>query len=298
MSISHFHLPSLKSFVLDFDNQKEIGNGTFGTVWRARSRRDFKYYAVKQQIYEIGQNLEREVNSLKMLNHPCVIRYYNDWIERRYPRSYLYIQMELMDFSLDNLLKDPKFIESPFNRLGRSFILFQLASGLAYIHSKKIIHRDIKPANILGYKYKDLWKVKISDFGLATSHERYGKLSMMHTMGNGTPLYCAPEVDFSTRYNEKSDIFSMGIVFYEVLRNPGNSFNIFDFRLFIIRQMMLPKNWLKGYPVEEEVILRMVRFDPKKRPSMSKIYPDMLICMRQELEQNPSLYLKLDELLK
>uniref|UniRef100_A0A0N5BLS4 Protein kinase domain-containing protein n=1 Tax=Strongyloides papillosus TaxID=174720 RepID=A0A0N5BLS4_STREA len=291
-------LPSLKSFILDFDNQKEIGNGSFGTVWRARSRKNFKYYAVKQQIYEHGQNLEREVNSLKMLDHPCVIKYYDDWVERRYPRSYLYIQMELMDFSLEQLLKDIDFLKSPLNKIGRSFILFQLTAGLAYIHSKKIIHRDIKPANILGYKYKELWKVKITDFGLATNHERFGKLSMMHTMGNGTPLYCAPEVDMSTRYNEKSDIFSMGIVFYEILRDLRNSFGVFDFRLFIIRELKMPKHWLKEYPVEREIILRMVQFEPKKRPSMARIYPDILICMRQEIENNPNLYTKVKDIFK
>uniref|UniRef100_A0A0K0FS96 non-specific serine/threonine protein kinase n=1 Tax=Strongyloides venezuelensis TaxID=75913 RepID=A0A0K0FS96_STRVS len=291
-------LPNLKSFILDFDNQKEIGNGSFGTVWRARSRKNFRYYAVKQQIYENGLNLEREVNSLKMLDHPCVIKYYDDWVERRYPRSYLYIQMELMDFSLEQLLKDINFLKSPLNRIGRSFILFQLTAGLAYIHSKKIIHRDIKPANILGYKYKELWKVKITDFGLATNHERLGKLSMMHTMGNGTPLYCAPEVDMSTRYNEKSDIFSMGIVFYEVLRDLRNSFGVFDFRLSIIRELKMPKHWLKEYPVEREIILRMVQYEPKKRPSMARIYPDILICMRQEIENNPNLYTQVKDIFK
>jgi len=92
-------------------------------------------------------------------------------------------------------------------------IIFSLdvAKGLEYLHSHnpKIIHRDLKPANCLVDKN---WAVKISDFGLSTIKSR-----VEYTMTSvGTPTYMAPEVILKSRYSESADIYSLGILFYEI----------------------------------------------------------------------------------
>jgi WNK lysine deficient protein kinase len=96
-------------------------------------------------------------------------------------------------------------------------IFIQILEGINHLHKQNppLIHRDLKPANILlkKSKSKGLW-IKIADFGLIAIHEYFGQL---HSLDKGTPKYMAPEVINSKEYDTKADIYSLGIIFKNLL---------------------------------------------------------------------------------
>ena len=104
-------------------------------------------------------------------------------------------------------------------------VVRQILETLAYIHSKNILHRDIKPSNIMFNKQKDLCSgktvevVKLIDFGLCCDYSDKSERSLLHDKC-GTVGYIAPEVigkkSDSETYNGKADVFSLGIVLYEM----------------------------------------------------------------------------------
>lgn len=84
----------------------------------------------------------------------------------------------------------------------------QLLEGLTFLHEQKIMHRDLKPANLLLDEFDN---IKIADFGLAKHDE------VVNTLGTGTPLYKAPEVYIYVNYDERCDVWSAGLILYEML---------------------------------------------------------------------------------
>ena len=100
--------------------------------------------------------------------------------------------------------------------------LFQIASGLKYLYSKKIVHRDLKPQNILVAKN---YQLKISDFGFA----KFQKSNLSETIC-GSPLYMAPEILTYKKYTDKADLWSVGIILYEMLC-AGPHHIVFNIRL-------------------------------------------------------------------
>jgi serine/threonine protein kinase len=180
---------------------------------------------------------------------------------------YLYIAMELCESgTLEAWMK-----RNPKRSQEESIMMFQeICCGVNYIHKKKHIHRDLKPSNI--YLTKDR-HVKIGDFGLATN---IGKTRAVgapagqepeanasgKTCGVGTPLYMAPEQHSGKLYDEKVDIYSLGLIFLELLVH---------FETVAERQDVLRKINEKTYiPLFEQRILdvlrQMVKKNPQKRP--------------------------------
>ncbi len=133
-----------------------------------------------------------------------------------YCESNLYEALEMMKAFFNE--QACPFNTSTIGLYIKSEFFFEIVQGLNYLHNQNpiIIHRDLNPSNILVKKSKNGKNIKISDFGLSVKHEKKtidrNLNSQSHTMGVGTLRYMAPEVQMRRRYNEKVDIFSLGLI--------------------------------------------------------------------------------------
>ncbi|NWH74848.1 E2AK4 kinase, partial [Piaya cayana] len=195
---------------------------------------------------------------------------------------YLYIQMEYCEKSTLRDTIDQGLYEDT-SRLWRLFR--EILDGLAYIHEKGMIHRDLKPVNIF-LDSDD--HVKIGDFGLATDHPANAVVSKQEQnhsessavsdpSGNltgmvGTALYVSPEVQGSTKstYNQKVDLFSLGIIFFEMSYHPMTTASE---RIFILGQLRLPaivfpKDFDEVKHAKQRLVIAwLLNHDPAARPT-------------------------------
>ncbi|KAK8520691.1 hypothetical protein V6N13_076823 [Hibiscus sabdariffa] len=185
---------------------KEVGDGTFGIVWRAVNKLSGEVVAIKKMkkkyyTWEECVNL-REVKSLRRMNHPNIVKLKEVIREN----NILYFVFEYMEFSLYQLMKER---EQLFSEVEIRNWCFQVFQGLAYMHQCGYFHRDLKPENLL--VTRDV--IKIADFGLAReicSHPPY-------TEYVSTRWYRAPEILLqSYLYSSKVDMWAMGAIMAEL----------------------------------------------------------------------------------
>ena len=187
-----------------------LGNGTFGKV---RLYRDKNYkellFAIKtlkkEGISSYQFNLlKREVDILSNMDHPYIVKYFGIFEDDHF----IHIVMEyLKGHDLSKIISLKDYNDFNENQMGQ--IIHQLLKALSFIHSKNIIHRDIKPENILFSDKRNIFSLKLIDFGLATFSEQEKKIV-------GTPRYMSPEmIDGNGTY--VSDIWSVGVVVYQMI---------------------------------------------------------------------------------
>ena len=222
--------------VNDYKLFKKIGEGSFGEVYLTQKGDNPEIYATKRlnlqqtSIQTLQKYLKNEIEIMKELNHPNVIHLY-DLLKTN---THYYIIMEYCNGGpLSKLLSDYKLkFGRPFSQEIIQHFMRQIVEGLKYIHSFKIIHRDIKLDNIL-VNYENIEdknnfyllksQVKIIDFGLATKLT----VNKLAETAAGSPIYMEPKIlakynraggyDKLKGYNEKADIWSLGIICYEML---------------------------------------------------------------------------------
>ena len=206
--------PKLKSvkkqIIGNYRIEKTIGEGTFGKVKLGIHIPTEEQVAIKIlekdkiQDREDLERISREINFLKRLNHPNIIKIY-DIIENS--RNF-YIIMELASNGelFKYIVKKKKLEETE-----ASYFYYQLILGLEAIHKKRIVHRDIKPENLL---LKENNVLTIIDFGLSN---QYKKNQLLKT-SCGSPCYAAPEMILGRKYNGLLvDLWSSGIVLYAMV---------------------------------------------------------------------------------
>ena len=190
---------------------EKIGRGGMGHVYRGVDPLLKREVALKTMLKDLSGDEElrtrfmREAQSAGGLRHPNIVTIYDlGEDEEKCP----YIAMEfLTGTDLEHVIKN----RTPLSILKKLDIIIQTCQGLGYAHSKGIIHRDIKPANI---RLLDNGEVKIMDFGIA-------KIAASHFtrtgMIMGTPHYMSPEQIRGETVDGRSDIFSIGVVLFELL---------------------------------------------------------------------------------
>ena len=187
-----------------------LGNGSFGKV---RLYRDKNYKELLFAIKTLKKEgitsyhfslLKQEVDILSNMDHPNIVKYFGIF-EDDY---FIHIVMEyLKGQDLSKIISLKNYTDFNENQMGQ--IIHQLLKALSFIHSKNIIHRDIKPENILFSDKRNIFSLKLIDFGLATFQEQEKKTA-------GTPMYRSPEmVDGKGTY--VSDIWSVGVVVYQMV---------------------------------------------------------------------------------
>ncbi|KAH9623399.1 hypothetical protein KSS87_000212 [Heliosperma pusillum] len=185
---------------------KEVGDGTFGSVWRAINKQTGEVVAIKKMkrkyySWEECINL-REVKSLKKMNHPNIVKLKE--IIREH--DILHFVFEYMECNLYQLMKVRARLSSETEVRNWCFQVFQ---GLAYMHQRGYFHRDLKPENLL--VSKDV--IKIADFGLA----REITSAPPYTEYVSTRWYRAPEVMLqSATYSSAVDMWAMGAIMAEM----------------------------------------------------------------------------------
>jgi serine/threonine protein kinase len=190
----------------------ELGRGGMGVVYKAWEPSLNRHVAIKA----LGEHLlgdeglierfTREAKSMAAINHPNVIQVFFIGMEDNQP----YFAMEFIEgISLDDLLRGNHVLTVAHAKE----ILRQACAGLAVAHDRDLVHRDIKPANLM---LCDDGTVKVVDFGIAQTREYGDKLTNTGEFV-GTPGYLSPEVCTGKEVDARSDIFALGIVFYEML---------------------------------------------------------------------------------
>ena len=202
-----------------FQVQEQIGEGAMADVYRANDPSIRRALAIKVLKDQYRENTEyasrflREAKAAGALSHPNIVTIYDVGEVDGYP----YIAMELLDGEPLNE------VISRTGRLTTEQVLTisqQLADALRYAHSLGVIHRDIKPSNImLG---RDGVSIKILDFGIARVAPSDGLIEAEHVKTQigqvlGTPRYMSPEQAFGREIDGRSDLFSLGVVMYEMI---------------------------------------------------------------------------------
>ena len=202
-------------------NNEYIGRGTFSKVYKGYEKGyENKFYAIKKIYKKIEKKymkyIDLEINIMHKLNHKNIIKLY----DTIYTEKYIFLVLELCDTDLHSYIHDDT---NNLNENEIKYIVKQIIEGIKYIMDNNIVHRDLKPHNILINKNKE---IKICDFGFAKEF----KNTLLSDTVCGSPLYMAPEILNCQKYNIKSDIWSLGIIMYEMLmkNHPFKADNISD----------------------------------------------------------------------
>jgi serine/threonine-protein kinase len=199
--------------------KKELGRGGMGVVYLARDTtldRDVAIKVLSQPIADddvMVQRFLREARSAAALTHPNIVQVY--FIGKEGDKHY-FVMEYVKGQTLTDVIKNEKRLVPD----QAAQIILQAASGLAAAHDAGIFHRDIKPSNLI---LDENGLVKIADFGIAFKQETGQKLTATGQF-LGTPGYLCPEICLGEPTDNKSDIFSLGIVFFEML----SGFSPFD----------------------------------------------------------------------
>ena len=215
----------------------------------------------KKQIYN-------EAVIMKKLFHPNVISFKDVFKDTKL--DYFYIVMEYADDGdLNKKIRQQKQKISKEKYFPEEKILkyfYQICKGIEYIHSKNVIHRDIKSQNIFLTKNGT---IKIGDFGIAKALTKTNSNAMTVI---GTPYYFSPEIINGEPYNYKTDIWSLGVVLYEMcsLKLPFDSNNIAQLSIKILRGNYDPIPY-KYSKEMHNLIRRMLNVDQNKRPDIKEV---------------------------
>ena len=215
----------------------------------------------KKQIYN-------EASIMKKLFHPNVILFKEVIIDKKL--DYFYIIMEYADDGdLNKKIKqqkNKKISEKYFPEETIIKYFYQICQGINYIHSKNVIHRDIKSQNIFLTKNGS---IKIGDFGIAKALSKTNSNAMTVI---GTPYYFSPEIINGEPYNYKTDIWSLGVVLYELctLKLPFDSNNIAQLSMKILRGNYDPIPF-KYSKEMHNIIKKMLNVDQNKRPDIKEV---------------------------
>lgn len=242
-----------------------IGRGSYGTVWRGRWKG--QVVAVKRLDRDSNESsIYKEVRQLSRVSHPNIITLYGTCANG----SFNYIVMEYADGdSLHNLLHCRPEIQ--FTDGHSMSWAKQTAEGVAHLHSKTppMIHRDLKPQNLLLQKGGVL--LKICDFGTVTD-----KATEMTNMRGSAP-WMAPEVFKSTSYCEKADVYSFGIILWELMSRE-TPYKDFDNAWSLLMSVVDGKR----PPVKEncpeaitDLMTRCWDQEPSDRPTMEDVVKEM-----------------------
>ncbi|CAB3408127.1 unnamed protein product [Caenorhabditis bovis] len=248
-----------------YERIRTVGKGAFGSAVLYRRRDDSSLVIIKEiNMYDLDSSQRRlalnEVSLLSRIEHPNIIAYYDSFEED----GLLMIEMEYADGGTlaQMLSRTQTFIEETTI----TDMMIQMLSAVSYLHENSVLHRDLKTANI--FLTKDAF-VKIGDFGIS-------KIMGTETLAQGaktvvgTPYYISPEMCSGVAYNEKSDMWALGCILYEMccLKKAFEGDNLPALVNNIMTCTYAPVK--APYSAEIKMVIReLLQLEPQKRPSAS-----------------------------
>ncbi len=258
---------------------KELGQGAMGTVYLGKDPSIQRQVAIKtlhyaeiavDELADVKARFFREAEAAGKLSHPNIVTIYDVGEDH----DMAYIAMELLDGQdLTHCCQKGQLL--PLKRVIN--IISAIAEALGYAHDRQVVHRDIKPANIMLMKND---QVRVADFGIA----RVISSSKTHTgVIFGTPNYMSPEQVAGKKVDGRSDLFSLGIVFYEMLtgKKPfsGDSMTALLYAVANTEYVPLEEIAPKTPPFCVKIIERMLAKGVSKRyQSASQVIKDIDQC--------------------
>jgi len=230
-----------------------IGSGGMGEVWKARDTRLGRVVAIKKVKEQHSERFKQEARSIAALNHPNICQIFD------IGDNYLILEYV-----------EGKPLSSPLPEQEAVRLAIQIVTALEAAHKKGIIHRDLKPSNIM---VSDEGTVKLLDFGLAKLYEQDASISSLPTedfpatqVGAilGTVAYMSPEQAQGQPADERSDIFSFGLVLYEMLS--GRRAFVGDSTPETLAALLRDEpDPLKAFPALEKIVKHCLGKQPSDR---------------------------------
>nr|XP_055241759.1 serine/threonine-protein kinase Nek1 isoform X6 [Gorilla gorilla gorilla] len=263
---------------------QKIGEGSFGKAILVKSTEDGRQYVIKEiNISRMSskerEESRREVAVLANMKHPNIVQYRESFEEN----GSLYIVMDYCEggdlFKRINAQKGVLFQE---DQILDWFV--QICLALKHVHDRKILHRDIKSQNI--FLTKD-GTVQLGDFGIARVLNSTVELARTCI---GTPYYLSPEICENKPYNNKSDIWALGCVLYELctLKHAFEAGSMKNLVLKIISGSFPPVSLHYSYDLRS-LVSQLFKRNPRDRPSVNSILEKGFIAKRIEKFLSPQL---------
>jgi eukaryotic-like serine/threonine-protein kinase len=230
-----------------FEMVREIGRGGFGVVWEARDQklgRSVAFKAVragaKAQLRE--ERLLREAEAAARLSHPNIVTLHD--VGRAEQGPYLVLELLVGETLAERLRRGPLPVREAVR------VAVEIAKGVAHAHAHGVVHRDLKPANVVLCQDG---QVKVLDFGMAHA---FGQ----RREDGGTPAYMAPEQREGAPEDERSDVFALGAMLFE-MTSGELPFPEGDGRARRAPELVVPEA-----PALGELVERMLERNPTRRP--------------------------------
>ncbi len=260
---------------------ERLGQGASGCVYKAMHHELQSEFALKVLFGDLGADetivarFKREAQTASKLRSPNVVSVVDFGTT---PEGLTYLVMEYAHGkTLQRVIK----ADAPLNPLRAARIVHQVASGLASAHQMGFIHRDVKPANIILTMEQGRELAKVLDFGIVR-HEDEGEEATKLTQAGlviGTPAYMSPEQAKSAKVTAAADIYSLGVVLFEMLagRKP--------FIASTVPELMVKHTHHEPPPLQpasglEELAMWMLRKNPEDRPETA-----VVVCAEAEKVQ-------------
>lgn len=269
------------SSLKDFEVMKQVGKGSYGTVFKVRKRLGNQIYAMKtinisQMDKKTLGNTLNELRILCSINHPNIVGYKEAFLEK--DGKELCVIMEFVGGGdMEAKISECKKKKLAINEETIWKYTCQILMGLKALHDLKIIHRDIKSANL--FLTEDFETIKLGDLNVA----KIAKNDLASTQ-IGTPYYLAPEIWQNKLYDYRCDIFSLGCVMYEMasLRVPFEANSLQDLFKKITKGVIerIPPRYSDDLYNCTKLFLTK---DPKNRPNVKEILSMPLFGKKMEI---------------
>lgn len=260
-----------------------VGSGTYGKVYKSKMVETGELFAIKcipvekfRKIRKLNEFTQNEIEVLERITHPNIVKFYEKLVTVN--NTYM-----VYEFCNNGTLESKIYTKSFLSEEDSLRYFSEIISAMVYLDDMKILHRDIKPANIMLNDNT----IKIGDFGFCKPVEN---VAFTQTMV-GSPIYMAPEILKNENYDSKADVWSLGVVLYEMFfgKCPYEERTIPRLMaLFETRPLKIPRE-INNISLNSEKLIRgMLVVDPNRRTTfreaqniLCSFYPYALQLQKQ-----------------